>query len=102
MCITGSRFRLLCSLALHDSLYSGVHGTVCLVSAPLGCKLIKKTYPCPNFIEIEMFCQMMMPARESVLLNSLHVEFLNVWCAVIESDNMILCGVVPTVTMCCI
>jgi len=45
---------------------------------------------------------MMMPARESVLQNSLHVEFLNVLCAVIESDNMILCGVVPTVTMCCI
>lgn len=49
-----------------------------------------------------VFCQMMVPARESVLLNNWHVGCLNVWYAVTESGNMILYGVVPTATMCCI
>jgi hypothetical protein len=51
---------------------------------------------------MSLFRQMTVPARESVLLNSWHVGFLNVWCAVIESGSTILYGVVPTATMCCI
>jgi hypothetical protein len=48
-----------------------------------------------------VFCQMMVPARESVLLSNWLVGRLNVWYAATESGNMILFGVVLTATMCC-